>query len=129
MAVYQSITDTIDKTPMVRLKSFEPRPNIEIYAELEYMNSEGNTGLGIALAAIGHPSKLIFTVPEKFSVEKITLLKVLGAEVVLTLKKHGMTGAITRAEQIWSAIPDAIKTAEQTSSGRIVVILTDLDDR
>lgn len=140
MAIYQSITDMIGKTPMLRLKAFEPKPNIEIYAKLEYTNpagsvkdrigkhmldmaesngwlkpgstiveaTAGNTGLGIALAAIGRPYKLIFTVPEKFSVEKITLLKALGAEVVLTPKEDGMTGAITRAEQIRSAIPGAI---------------------
>lgn len=68
----------------------------------------GNTGIGIALAALNKGYRVIFTVPEKFSAEKITLMKALGAEVVQTPKEAGMTGAIERAEAIRREIPGAI---------------------
>ena len=45
----------------------------------------GNTGLGIAFAALNRGYKIIFVVPTKFSQEKQTLLKALGAEIILSL--------------------------------------------
>ncbi len=44
----------------------------------------GNTGLGIALGALNKGYKVIFAVPEKFSIEKQVLMKALGAEIVHT---------------------------------------------
>ena len=68
----------------------------------------GNTGIGVALAALGKGYKIIFTVPEKFSVEKIALMRALGAEVIQTPKEKGMTGAIELAELMRRDIPNAI---------------------
>ncbi|MFV0412344.1 MAG: PLP-dependent cysteine synthase family protein [Oscillospiraceae bacterium] len=72
----------------------------------------GNTGLGIAFAALGRGYKLIFTVPTKFSQEKQTLLRALGAEVVNTPLEEGMLGAAKKAEELRGQIPGAI-TLEQ----------------
>ncbi len=65
----------------------------------------GNTGIGIALAAVGKGIHVIFCVPEKFSAEKQTLMKALGAEVVHTETEKGMAGAIARAQQLVREIP------------------------
>jgi O-acetylserine dependent cystathionine beta-synthase len=58
----------------------------------------GNTGIGLALAAIRYGVHAVFVVPEKFSVEKQTLMRALGAEVVNTPTALGMEGAIAEAK-------------------------------
>jgi cysteine synthase A len=68
----------------------------------------GNTGLGIALAALGKGYRIIFVVPAKFSAEKQTLMRALGAEVVNTPREEGMLGASRRAEELRKTIPGAI---------------------
>lgn len=67
----------------------------------------GNTGIGLALAAIGTDYRVIFTVPEKFSVEKQQLMRALGAEVINTPTDKGMRGAIERAQQLLDEIPNS----------------------
>ena len=56
----------------------------------------GNTGLGIAFAAIGKGYHVIFVVPTKFSEEKQTLMRALGAEIINTPRENGMLGAEAR---------------------------------
>ena len=68
----------------------------------------GNTGLGIAFAALNRGYRIIFVVPTKFSAEKQSLLRALGAEVVNTPRELGMLGAVAKAEEIKSQIPDSI---------------------
>ena len=68
----------------------------------------GNTGLGVAFAAVGRGYRLIFVIPEKFSVEKQTLIRALGAEVINSPSSEGMAGAIAKAEQLRAEIPGAV---------------------
>ena len=68
----------------------------------------GNTGLGIAFAALNKGYRVIFVVPEKFSVEKQTLMKALGAEIVSTPRSGGMLMAEAKAEELAASIPGAI---------------------
>ena len=68
----------------------------------------GNTGLGIAFAALNRGYRVIFVVPEKFSAEKQTLMKALGAELVHTPRAGGMLGAAAKAEELRQKIPGAI---------------------
>jgi cysteine synthase A len=68
----------------------------------------GNTGLGIAFAALNKGYRVIFVVPEKFSQEKLTLMRALGAEIVNTPREGGMLGAAAKAEELRAAIPNAI---------------------
>ncbi|MBN1069141.1 cysteine synthase family protein [Clostridium botulinum] len=68
----------------------------------------GNTGLGIALAAINKGYRVIFVVPEKFSVEKQTLMKALGAEIVNTPREDGMLGAVEKANELLKTIKNSI---------------------
>lgn len=67
----------------------------------------GNTGIGIALAAINTELKVIFCVPEKFSVEKQELMKALGAKVINTPTELGMAGAIEKAKELTNQIPNS----------------------
>ncbi|MBO4404377.1 MAG: cysteine synthase family protein [Treponema sp.] len=68
----------------------------------------GNTGLGIAFAALKKGYKVIFVVPTKFSQEKQTLMKALGAEIVNTPREEGMLGAEKKAEEIIAGIEGAV---------------------
>lgn len=68
----------------------------------------GNTGIGIALAALNKGYRVIFTVPEKFSQEKLSLMKALGAEIVITPREEGMLGAGKKAKELVSKIDGAI---------------------
>ena len=58
----------------------------------------GNTGLGIAFAALNRGYRIIFVVPTKFSAEKQSLLRALGAEVINTPREKGMLGAVAKAQ-------------------------------
>lgn len=68
----------------------------------------GNTGLGIAFAALNRGYKVIFVVPTKFSEEKQTLMSALGAEIIHTPREEGMLGAAKKAEEIRASIPGAV---------------------
>ena len=68
----------------------------------------GNTGLGIAFAALNKGYKIIFVVPEKFSQEKQTLMRALGAEIINTPREGGMLGAAQKAQELIKEIPNSI---------------------
>lgn len=68
----------------------------------------GNTGLGIAFAALNRGYRIIFVVPTKFSAEKQALMRALGAEVINTPREKGMLGAVEKAEEIKAEIPGSI---------------------
>lgn len=68
----------------------------------------GNTGLGIAFAALNRGYRIIFVVPTKFSAEKQALMRALGAEVINTPREKGMLGAVEKAEEIKATIPGSI---------------------
>lgn len=68
----------------------------------------GNTGLGVLLGALNRGYKIILVVPDKFSIEKITLMKALGAEVILTPKEKGIKGALEYAEELLRSIENSI---------------------
>ncbi|WP_210468362.1 PLP-dependent cysteine synthase family protein [Sporosarcina sp. 6E9] len=72
----------------------------------------GNTGIGLALAVIGKGYYVKFVVPEKFSVEKQTLMRALGAEIINTKTELGMTGAIEKARELVSKIPGAYSPSQ-----------------
>ena len=138
MKIYESMTELIGKTPLVRVSGLSDRANI--LAKLEYMNpagsakdrpalemiedyerrgllkpggtviepTSGNTGIALAAICSARGYRAVFTLPDTMSVERIKLLKAYGAQVVLTPGKDGMNGAVKKAVEISESVPGAI---------------------
>jgi len=70
--------------------------------------TSGNTGIALAFVAAARGYRLILVMPETMSVERRKMLKLLGAELVLTEGKLGMRGAIGRADELLKEIPDSV---------------------
>jgi cysteine synthase A len=141
--IYDSITDTIGDTPLVRLDRIAAMKDVpaHLIAKLEFFNpissvkdrigvsmidaleasgkikpgittliepTSGNTGIALAFVAAARGYRLILVMPETMSVERRKMLKLLGAELVLTEGPKGMRGAIQRADELTKEIPDAV---------------------
>jgi cysteine synthase A len=141
--IYDSITDTIGDTPIVRLDRIAAMKDVgaHLLAKLEFFNpissvkdrigvamidaleaagkispgkntlvepTSGNTGIALAFVAAARGYRLILVMPETMSIERRKMLKLMGAELVLTEGAKGMRGAIARAEEILRETPDAV---------------------
>ena len=136
--IYNSISDAIGNTPLIRLSKIEKVFDIdaEIYAKLESMNpggsakdrvalnmikrggitegmtiiepTSGNTGIGLAMIAASCGINAIFTMHDTMSPERIKLFHAYGAKVVTTPGKLGMQGAVDKAEDLKNEIDGAV---------------------
>jgi len=72
----------------------------------------GNTGIGLALIGVNRGYKVALFVPERFSEEKVMIMRALGAEVTRTPDAEGMQGAITRAKELAARDPKAFMAGQ-----------------
>jgi len=141
--IYDSITETIGDTPLVRMDKIARAEGVSarLLAKLEFFNpiasvkdrigvsmiealeregrirpgdttlvepTSGNTGIALAFAAAAKGYRLILVMPETMSTERRKMLRLMGAELVLTEGPKGMRGAIAKAEEITAATPGAV---------------------
>ncbi|MFI3241318.1 MAG: cysteine synthase family protein [Alphaproteobacteria bacterium] len=136
--IYESITEMVGNTPMLRLKKIEElyNTNAKIYAKLEFYNplfsvkdraalfmienanptadtvfveaTSGNTGVSLSSFCAAKGYKLIITMPESMSAERIKLMRHFGTEVILTPASEGMQGSVDKALEIVESNPNAV---------------------
>ena len=95
-----------DRVALSMIESAEREKKIKPGATIVEPTS-GNTGIGLALVGAVRGYRIILTMPESMSLERVNFLERLGAQVVLTPAIDGMVGAVKKAEEITVSIPGA----------------------
>jgi len=137
--IFNDITKTIGRTPLVRLNRITAGLDAEIAIKCEFFNplssvkdrigvamieaaekdkrigkesviiepTSGNTGIALAFVCAAKGYRLVLTMPDTMSAERRVLLRMLGADLVLTPGAEGMPGAIRKAEQLLKEMKDS----------------------
>lgn len=120
-----SSAHTLQRNIVAKLESFNPAGSVKDRVALSMIEdaeargllkpgatiiepTSGNTGVGLAMVATIKGYRLILTMPETMSIERRNLLKALGARIVLTDGRTGMSGSIAKAEELKASIPGSV---------------------
>ena len=95
-----------DRIGLAMIKSAEEKKMINASTTIIEPTS-GNTGIALAFICAARGYKLILTMPDSMSIERRKMLQFFGAKLILTPKKHGMTGAMKRAKEIKNQIKNS----------------------
>jgi len=118
------VTEGVDATVLLKCEFFNPLGSVKDRIGMAMIEdaerrgivkkdtviiepTSGNTGIALAFVAAAKGYKLILTMPDTMSLERRTLLALLGAKLVLTPGSEGMKGAIARAEQVARETPNS----------------------
>lgn len=121
---YATAAGVVD-APVVKIEYFNPAGSVKDRTALSMVNAaeangllsagatiieptSGNTGVGLALVSAVKGYKLILTMPESMSVERMNLLRSYGARLVLTPAADAMAGAIKKANELAAEIPGSV---------------------
>lgn len=103
---FNPLGSTKDRAALYMLKDAEKRG--QLHADTVVIEpTSGNTGVGLAYICATRGLKLILTMPENMSRERISLLSALGAEIVLTPAADGMNGAVDKAQALHRENPNS----------------------
>lgn len=105
---FNPIASIKDRIGVAMIESLEAQGKIQAGKTTLIEPTSGNTGIALAFAAAAKGYRLILTMPETMSVERRKMLKLLGAELVLTEGSKGMKGAIARAGELAAEIENAV---------------------
>ncbi len=95
-----------DRIGLAMIKSAEEKKIINASTTIIEPTS-GNTGIALAFICAARGYKLILTMPDSMSIERRKMLQFFGAKLILTPKKHGMTGAMNKAKEIKNQIKNS----------------------
>lgn len=120
-----SKANNLNATLVAKLESFNPAGSAKDRVALQMIEdaeatgrlapgatiiepTSGNTGIGLASIAAAKGYKVIITIPDTMSPERVKLMRAYGAEVILTPGALGMKGSIAKAEELNKQIPNSI---------------------